>query len=264
MATTDIAVIDKGGYLALNHDTEEVIEIVEENLGGQLLSARDLLRVKMPSGGSTTWEVPGPAGPQPTKDLQGILIHFKFVRGYWVPGATKGVPPSCSAEGPEQLAVGIGTPGGACKTCPFNVFGSEVKDNGKPGRGKACKERELWFLLQPSMLLPIALSLSPMSLKAAREYRTGTLGSSGIRTHSVVTSITLKANSNPDGDDYAQIVPTMVGALDPEEAAATKEYAARLKPMLDAVATTIAAEGDPVDADVVDTTGEDVPPGEAM
>lgn len=238
--STDIAVIEAGGYLALNHAGGEIGEIITELLGGQELTERDLPRVKIPTGGSTTWEIPGPGGMEPAKELSGILVHFKFVRAYWPSTAATGTPPACHAEGPELVAVGVGEPGGACKTCPYNEYGSEPKQK----RGKACKERELWFMLQPSTFLPLVVSLSPMSLQAAGAYRKTTLAGIGVRTTSVVTAITLEADTNPEGEKFARAVPRMAGMLDPQEAEKAREYAIQFRPAFDAAAQAIASEPD--------------------
>lgn len=239
MTSTDLTVQTAGSYLALNHGGEEAKEIITELLGGQDLTERDLPRVKMPSGGSTTWEVPSLGGTEPAKELTGILVHFKFVRGYWPAEERTGTPPTCSAEGPERTAVGTGDPGGPCITCPYNAYGSDPK----AGRGKACKERELWFLLQPESFLPLVVALSPMSLRAAADYRIKTLGAAMMRPTNVVTGIKLEADKNPEGDAFARAVPRVVARLEPEEAQAAREYAMQFRPDFDRAAEAMAAEG---------------------
>lgn len=245
MTSTDITIAEPGGYVALTHDTTEVAEILAENLGGEQLTERDLLRVKIPTGGSVTWEIPGPAGVTPSKELTGILVHFKFVRGYWPEDSKTGSPPACHAEGPDTTAIGIGDPGGPCKTCRYHEFGSEPKN----GRGRACKDRELWFMLQPGTFLPVVVSMSPMSLKAAGEYRKGALGAAGIRTTSVITAITLEADTNDEGDKFARAVPRLAEMLSPEEAEAARKYAVQFRPMFDAAARQMATEGADVAAE---------------
>lgn len=239
MPSTELATIEPGGFVALTTEGADVKEIIDELLGGEALSERDLPKVKIPSGGATTWEVPGPMGLEPAKELRGILVHFKHVRGYWPDEQATGTPPACHSQGPDHSAIGIGTPGGECKTCPLAQFGSDPKN----GRGQACSKRELWFLLQEGTYLPLVLSMSPASLQNAGAYRKTTLANAGIRMTSVVTALTLEADTSPDGDKYARVVPKIGGRLTPEEAKAAQEYAASFRPSFDAAASAMAAEG---------------------
>lgn len=236
MASTDLATIEPGGYLALNHTPKEVGEIIADNLGGEQLTEFDLARVKVPSGGGTTWEVPTLGGLEPTKTLTGVLVHFKRTRAYWAPDADSGTPPQCRSEGPDLTAIGVGDPGGPCISCPYAQYGTAIDDKGNPAPGQACNSKEIWFLLREGDYLPIVLPLPATSLKAAGAYRKRTLGGVGIRYSSVVTSITLAATKNAKGDSYAVIAPTVAGVLSPEEAERAKAYGDELRPLFDAAA----------------------------
>ncbi|MEJ7788022.1 MAG: hypothetical protein WKF96_24750 [Solirubrobacteraceae bacterium] len=236
MATTDIAVIKPGAFLALNHAGAETREIIEELCGGQELTERHLPRAKNPSGGATQWQIPGPGGVESVGEIAGILVAFKFIRALWREKDDNGKkialgsePPRCSSTGPDTRAIGIGEPGGPCKTCPLNAFGSSAN-----GRGKACKERELWFMLRDHSFMPLVVQMPTMSLGATQEYRMSTLGSIGVRATSVVTQVTLTPGSNDEGD-YAIAVPRMVGMLDPDEAARAREYGQQFTTAFDAI-----------------------------
>lgn len=264
MATTDtpgtaLDVIKPGGYLALNHSTDEMAEMLDvlaENLGGESLTARDLPRIGIPAGGGVTWEIPtGDGDVDPSKTLTGIIVHFERTHSYWPPSQETGTPPVCSSVGPGATAVGVGAPGGRCVTCPHNVYGTKIRPDGGEADGKACTERENWFLLVEDRPLPIVLSLSPASLRAAKEYRVDTLGSVGKRLSSVVTEITL-ATDTKNGNKYSYIVPRVVGNLSPGEAKAARAYALGLKPVFAAATAAVAAEAQHV-ADV-DSDAEEV------
>jgi len=243
---TDLAVITPGGYLALNHAPEEMAELLDvlaENLGGESLTARDLPRIGMPAAGGLSWEIPtGDGDIEPSKTLTGIIVHFERSHSYWTPQQDSGTPPVCSSVGPANRAVGVGDPGGPCKTCPHNVFGSKVRPDGRDAAGKACTERENWFILVEDRPLPIVLSLSPASLKAATDYRVKQLGSVGKRLSSVVTEITLANDTNATGEKYSYIVPKVAGHLTPAEAQIAREYALALRPVFAATADALAAE----------------------
>lgn len=225
MATTEIATVEAGGYLALNHSTEEVQDIIKSNLGGKPISPLDLPGLGIPAGGATTWEVETVAGTQSVRELEGVIIHFKAARAYW-PGEFQGSkPPQCSSS---DGFVGVGDPGGTCETCPLNQYGS---DN-KAGRGKACKEMEQWFLLTDGALLPMVLTLPPTSLRAAAKYRMA-LSSAALPMWKVVTKIGLTKLQNPDGQAYGQIVPTLGGRLSDDDAQRARAYADMLRPVLE-------------------------------
>lgn len=242
--STELAPIKPGGFVALNHAGAETREIIEELCGGQELTERHLPRAKNPSGGATQWQIPGPAGLESVGEITGILVAFKFVRARWRDKDENGMkvalgaePPRCSSVGPESRAVGTGDPGGPCRTCPLSVFGSAEN-----GRGKECKEREVWFMLREGSFMPLVVQMPAMSLGAVQEYRMGTLASIGVRATSVMTSINLAPESNSEGD-FAVAVPRMVGMLDPDEAAQAREYGAQFSTAFDAItAETIDAD----------------------
>lgn len=232
MSTTDIATVNKGTYLALNHSTQEISEILQDNLAGQDIGEFDLPRIKIPAGGATTWEVPGLSGIESTRELQGIVVAFKRTRAYWPDEADTGTPPVCRSA---DAILGVGTPGGDCRSCPLAQYGSHEN-----GRGQACAEKEVWFILRPSSFLPVVLSLPGTSLKNAKNYRLA-LASEAKRLAAVTTTVSLEALKNPAGDPYSRAVPTLGEVLDDETAAATRAYADLLRPVFDRAAAAEAA-----------------------
>jgi hypothetical protein len=250
MASTELAVVDGAQYPVLALASDELQEIVDDALGGELLGERDLMRVKVPAGGGTTWEI----GDEATKTLDGVLIHHKRVRAYWPSDDEDGAPPACRSEGPEHLAVGIGNPGVKCSECPYNQFGSGVNKDGSESNGKACKENELWFMIResgPGSFLPIVVKLPPTSLSNAKDYRTGPIAGAGLLKTSVVTRLTL-AKQDRGNESYSIAVPTVLGTLDGEAAARAKAYAREMKSTFEAVAAAEAAGGVTVDVDAAD------------
>lgn len=249
MPSTEITTIDKGKFVALNHDTAELAEILSELSEGAGYTERDLPRAKNPSGGATSWQIAGPAGVESVSEITGVIVHQKTVRAMFADKDANGrkiglgdAPPVCSAVGIEQVAIGIGSPGGPCITCPFNEFGSAAE-----GNGKACTESLLWFVMQPSSFLPLIIRFPPMSLHNARGYVKTALGSMAIRYSSVMTAITLRPERNEQGD-FAVAEPRMVGMLHPEEAAAAREYGRQFSTVFESV-TAENVEGSAVDTD---------------
>lgn len=245
MASTEIATIEPGGYLALNHDIGDIQAIVADNLAGQDVGEFDLPRVGMPAGGATVWQVPTLGGPQNVEELSGILVYTKQTRSYWSNDQDTGEPPLCSS--PDSI-IGVGTPGGDCRTCPLSQFGSKINDKtGEPDKGQACTQRAVWFLLREEGFLPIVVSLSPTSLKAAKQYMLALAGA-GIRFNEVVTTIGLEQDRNAGGDKYSRAVPTLGAKLDPETATRARAYADLLKPIFDRTAQAVTTESAPAAA----------------
>jgi hypothetical protein len=239
MASTDIATTDPGGYLALTRTADEIQEIVADNLAGQDITEFDLRRVGMPAGGATVWQVPTLAGLQNLEELSGILVYTKQTRSYWSNDQDTGEPPLCSS--PDSI-VGVGTPGGDCRSCPLSQFGSKINEKtGQPDKGQACTQRAMWFLLREEGFLPIVVSLSPTSLRAAKQYMLDLAGA-GIRFNEVVTTIRLEQDRNAGGDKYSRAVPTLGARLDPETAQAARAYADILKPIFEQAAAAAATE----------------------
>jgi hypothetical protein len=244
MATTSTALAatdpdEPGRWVALNRPIHEVEEILADNIGDESLSEFDLPRVKVPSGGGKIWEVPTLQGTKGVEVLEGIVVAFKLTRAYWDRDAASGTPPQCRSN---NAVIGIGDPGGECKTCPHAQYGTAFNDKGEPAPGQACNAREIWFLMRPDSFLPMALALPATSLKAAKSYRVGTLGAAGMRMSSVVTSIRLEQSKSGGGDTYSKIMPTVGEVLSADEAQRAAAYAAKFKPLFDAAAEQMAAD----------------------
>jgi hypothetical protein len=212
-------------YAALQMNALELKEVLQENLGGEAISAFELDRVKVPSGGGTTWEVPTLEGVEDAKAIEGVVIYFKNQNAYWKEKYDgQNNPPNCVSN---DGMVGIGTPGGDCAVCPLNAFGSE-------GKGKACKNMRTLFVLREGDVLPLVLTLPPTSLKDARKYFLR-LASKGIPYYGVITEITLDKDKNENGITYSKAKLSLKGRLDPDTVKKLKAFQDSLKPALDAV-----------------------------
>lgn len=212
-------------YAALQMNALELKEVLQENLGGEAISAFELDRVKVPSGGGTTWEVPTLEGVEDAKAIEGVVIYFKNQNAYWKEKYDgQNNPPDCVSN---DGMVGIGTPGGDCAVCPLNAFGSE-------GKGKACKNMRTLFVLREGDVLPLVLTLPPTSLKDARKYFLR-LASKGIPYYGVITEITLDKDKNENGITYSKAKLSLKGRLDPDTVKKLKAFQDSLKPALDAV-----------------------------
>lgn len=211
----------------------DIAAVIARNMGGVQITPSDLTRVKVPSGGGTTWEIPTLDGIDESKELIGVIVHTAVQRVYWQQSFEEtggGTPPDCMSF---DAVTGNGTPGGLCGLCPLAQFGSD-------GRAQACQMRHLIFLVRPGKsLLPIVINVPPSSLKAARQYLLGLSGEGQIYT-AVETSLTLEKTKNRDGIAYAEIKFRRVGPV--EDSEAIERYARDLEPSLRATAQQMASE----------------------
>lgn len=224
--TTAIEVVESK-YLVLQGDSD-IVEIVQENLGSEGVSAYDLDRVKIPAGGATAFEVPTLEGEESVKEIEGIIIFWKTARAYW-PEKFNGEnnPPQCSSVDGE---VGQGNPGGYCSKCPLAQFGSA--DNGK---GQACKQMRQLFIVRENDILPLVLTLPPTSIKPAKQYFMR-LASKGIKYTHAVTRITLEKAKSGDGITYSKAAFALVKQLEPTICEKIDAFTESIRPMLETVA----------------------------
>lgn len=197
------------------NDNETLMEIRNFNLltmiEGETFSNEELaddmdglqlnfLRVKIPAGGALQYEIPGddPENPDYTKYLEGVILFNHASCAYWLDGEIdENTTPLCSSVDGK---VGIGEPGGTCAVCALNRFGS-----GENGKGKACKNMRILYLLRDGEYMPLQVTLPPTSIKPFNDFysaafasrRRGTCGSivqlglkrieNGTNTYSVAT-----------------------------------------------------------------------------
>lgn len=232
-ATTALAVIGDR-FPVLNPQTAaEFADVLRENLQGQDIGIFDLERIKVPTGGGQFWSVPSveTGEAEAVKTFDGIIIGFKDTKTFWAKpfGADAGSPPDCTSD---DCVTGVGTPGGACAACPFNVFGSKEPSPQNPSpKGKACRDQRLLFVLREGAMMPTLVSLPPSAIKECKSYFMG-LASRSLRFSAVVTRFTLLPDKSSGGIDYSLAKPVFVERLEPANAEAVRAYAAAIAPSL--------------------------------
>ena len=232
MATSK-ALATISNYAALAGDTSDLKVALAENIGDDVLSEFDIDRVRVPTGGSTTWEVPSLNGEVSTKELEGIILAWFNRRAYWSgPYAGGNEPPQCSSLDGK---LGVGTPGGECASCPFAQFGSSDKEESP--NAQACTHVRQLFILTPDAMLPTVLTLPPTSLKSVRSYMFK-LSSAAVPHTGVITKFTLEKATSNTGFTYAKVVFAVGEQLLPDARAKVIEYAETLMPSFERVAVT--------------------------
>lgn len=236
--TETAMVLKDDGYVLAKYTGEQMASAIKSNLEGEDLRPTDLARITVPSGTSKAFELPSLTGEgQTVKEMQGVIIHNAPGRAYWKVAIDEGggnQPPDCfSSDGCN----GIGDPGGLCRDCPMNVFGSAKK-----GRGKACKETRVAFLLRPSSVLPAALVVPPSSLGVFKKFKVAMTSEAKIIAESVV-KIGLREDRNADGVVYNQLTFGFVKDLDEESAKRIAVYAESMKSALSGAIPDIVKDG---------------------
>ena len=194
-------------------DMGELQEAVAMNVGSGAMSEFDLARITIASG-SALWQVPTAKGIANAESIEGVVVFMRNTRAYYKSKDAGSVPPDCSST---DLINGVGTPGGKCAVCPFQVFGSALTPDAKPGKGQACKEMKQLFILRGDSLLPQVVSLPPTSLGAARKFFNWIMAQ-GFAYAKTLISITLERAENPQKKAYGRAVFDVVRRLEPNEA----------------------------------------------
>lgn len=218
--------------------SRELKEVLDANVGPRGLSELELERVKVPTGGSQLWLVPGLDGDEAVKDLTGIIMAWRNTRRYWrIPYAERGKktgPPDCRSK---DGFWGEGDPGGECDHCPLAQWGSDPKG----GRGQACKEVKQLLLLRDGHNLPVVLNVPPTSVKNVERF-IHRLADVSLPFWGAVVTLRLEKTQNPDGIDYARIVLTMQTRLSREEREVLRPFQQQMESILHPLDIDVEAE----------------------
>lgn len=230
---TNPAVVESNAPAVINLD-QDALAAIADNMSGESLSASDLDRLRVPSGGGQSWEVQTLTGPEERKEVRGVVLMSKSGRAFYEREFSgEKNPPDCISL---DFVQGIGSPGGACAACPLNQYESAAK-----GKGKACKETRTVMVLMDGDLLPTVLRVPPSSLKAWRSY-VMRLSKRGIRLQHVVTSMTLAKAKSSDGIAYSEIVFSAAAVIPPEQRSVIDNYIARFSSAFEAAHADSVAE----------------------
>jgi hypothetical protein len=248
LAVTD----DNQGFLALANT--DFAQVVSEETEGLDLSFD---KIKIPSAGSTVFEVPGEEDDTDSvKEFSAVILHHHTLNCYYKTKYTGGNnPPDC---GSFDGITGEGDPGGECKSCPMNQFGSAPPENPgeENGKGKACKNRRRIYVLREGEVFPLLLSLPTGSLKEFTKYIKKLL-SKGRRANMVVTRFTLKKATSSGGVVYSQAQFAVDRPLSSQEQPLINDMTAQVK----AYSSRVAFDADTgTDINVDPETGEIIEP----
>ena len=212
---------------------------IKDSMGKQ--SMNDLEKIKVPSGGTTSWEVIGKNGEEEmVKALEVVVVAAQDVRVFYATKYSGGnEPPDCASLDCITGIVGENAPEeitGDCASCPKSQWGSAVDEDGNPTDGKACNERKMCLIYRPEDMVPIVLSIPPSSLKEVSR----TFSRIAVARHrpywGCVFSLTLSKEKNKRGIVYSQVQASFVRDLTAEEVAVVRDIREQFVPTVDAIA----------------------------
>lgn len=231
MAKNELAKFaDLSNYPALRPGGMNLAELIQDNLQGAQLTPFSLDRIKVPSGGGTMWMVPDlDEGERAEKVITGIIIYNQFSRAYWPVkyGQGESGPPACNSM---DNVMGTGNPGGECKSCLFNAWGSATDQSGNPTRGKACQERRFLFMLRPDSLLPVVIQTSTTSMASFTSFVLRLVSRENVGLPKVVVDLGL-VRKEINGYPVAIITPELNSRLSPEDVVRVEAIREQLLPI---------------------------------
>lgn len=164
----------------------DISEIMKEELDG--FGPVSYQRIKIPSGGGLTFEMPTEEGEEPESvpTIDCVILHHHSANSYWENKYEGGnTPPDCSSrDGKTGVLMETGEVR-SCEGCEFNEFGSD-------GNAKACKNTRQLFILMEGDPLPMIISVAPSSLTNLKNYIVRHMVGKGRRSYQIITPIGLK------------------------------------------------------------------------
>ena len=231
------AVAKIGSYEIVPETINDIKDAINTNMDGEELAPRDLFTViKIPAAGGLSWTVPTFDGEEERKTLKGLILFIDHSRAMFEGeyGDENVSPvPLCASN---DCITGIGDPGGACETCPYNEYKSASK-----GAGKACRESRIVYFLAEGEVMPYILKVSAGSFKALKKYRVKLL-TAGIKMYCMETSFTLKRSKSTGNVTYSEVVFTAGSRItDKNMIASIESYRKELEPFITPPAATVEA-----------------------
>ncbi len=228
---------------------EEAAMVVQENLQG--LDGVRFDKIKIPSGGGISFEVPDENGEAtPVKKLEGVILHKKPFRAWYIKSFDEktdedtGVPDCWSEDmvhgsGCEAAGIPVGQ---KCADCPKGQWGSDRRG----GKGKDCPKKMRLHTLMEGSVFPVVLDLPPTSLGNFTDY-IKRLANKLNPFYGVVTSIGLEKEKSGSGIEYSKATFGKAAGLNAQERSAIKKYIETLRPQMEQISRESIGEVDAVE-----------------
>lgn len=206
---------------------------LQDSMGAEGFGPGDLERIKVPAGGSTTFEI----GDDAAKSIDVVIVGAQDIRMFYNSKYTGGnEPPDCISLDLRMGVVGEDAPAeitGECATCPKAQWGSAKDDDGNPTAGQACSQRKVMLIYRPEDSFPFILSAPSSSLKNIKQYFGRLVSGHGRPFWGVVTRFTLEKKKSGSGIEYSVLAPEYLRDLTEDEVVAVKQIRARMLPALE-------------------------------
>jgi len=221
--------IEKVQFAALAMTTEDITEIITENLGDEGIALSDLGRINRDG---KEFVIPGVEGEEIVKSFDAVIIAQTYQRGYWKHSfdETGGADPDCFSrdakigefDATKFVEAGDTIPTADCKTCPLAEFNS-----GKNG-GQACTKSLSLLVLLPDNILPYTVRIPVGSISDAKKYFTALIGKKSAYYGVITHFETIKKESSA-GISYDGIKLTAKEFLSLEDKTKLKEFSKGFK-----------------------------------
>ena len=232
--------------IAAASGVDQLMHDLREELGADYRP--DFAFAKTPSQGMTAWQIKTSdedEDPEIAKTIEGVILYSHKNFAWWSDRLDDGdgnSQPDCRSN---DGVTGIDTEGvrHACADCPHNKFGSDG------GRGKACKNSRVLYVLRQGDILPIKVTLAPTGNRPYDKYVESLIipkkrGQKPMRPAHVSTKISLECETSAGGQKYSLPVFECVGMLDEDARLNIADYAAGL---IRAAEQPVFTEVDPAD-----------------
>lgn len=239
----------------------EILEEIRDEMGDIEDAGPNFLKIRMPASGGLAFEVQDDDdGVEYAKTIDGVIVFTHLINGRWAGAYGEGdgtnkAPICASMDG----KAGINRETGECydcRVCPHNDFGSAIGKDGKPMRGKACKNMRRIYLMMndnPNLYL---LTVPPTSLRDVNRNLNKILAS-GCPYIGQIVQLSLTKVQSAGGSGYSKVTLRRVGPLPEAAAARAMEIRKAIKGQFAEAAVTVddyapaeaTAAGNPVPVD---------------
>lgn len=175
------------------------------------LNVEDLGRIRVAPGGVPSFVLQYGESKHSVETLDVVVIDKQRTRAYWdKPYGEGDKAPACSSVDGK---IGEGEPGGECRVCPYNEWGSAVNSQtGEKMAGKACREITRLMVLCDGSVLPQIVVAPPTSKRAIQAYLYQMLNEGRGATRSI-TRLSVVTDRNAGGIEYGKIALKFIEAL---------------------------------------------------
>jgi hypothetical protein len=227
MATTAIATATtEVAYPCLQPNSRQA-RIIQSNLDGEQMREMDLVRVKTPLGGSTTWQIDVDGNTESTDELKGLLVG-EGKRGYlWPsldPSEQRPILESRDLIVARRLSDDLGSEISPAALEKYRIgdrlydwaaisISPEFGFGSSKGGAKRVKESRILAILRQGDVWPVLVTVGPGSLPSWLPFRKRLTSFH----YECVIGLKLQKAKGAGGQPYSQIVPRTVGTISEEE-----------------------------------------------